>query len=217
MEQQTKTKGPFYLFIDKTLYDVSGFVYNHPGGGVIRTLAWTKEEPIDASIAFREFHYRSMKESDRVVKLLKAMPKAPPELQQEAVNELLLNVRKDPRRQKSIERLKDYDQLTEKLRSEGYYEGKWSHVVQGWAESIILFALGLWLCKYVHWTIGSVLCGAVAQKTFWLAVHESGHRSCSPIPWLDRFVQFMFFDLFFWGQQSSLEFATQSSSRQYPT
>jgi len=196
-EFNSRGKGPFYLFLDKTLYDVTDFSKKHPGGGVIRSLAWTKDDPIDATIAFREFHYRSMKGSDRVAKLIKAMPKAPQELQQEAYNELILNVRKDPRREKHLAMVKEHQELAEKLKSEGYYEGKFRHVIQKWVESIVLFTIGLWLCKHVHWTIGSLLCAAVSQNAFWFLVHEGGHRSFSTYPWLDKCFQFMCFDLFF--------------------
>jgi len=138
-----------------------------------------------------------MKNSDEVVKILKALPKAPEELQTEAVNELVLNVRKDPRRQRSLDMLKDYDELTEKFKREGYHVGSTWHVVRKWITSFLMFAFGLWMCKHINWFVGAVFCGAVAQGAFWFAVHESGHRSFSTYPWLDKVFQYLFFDLFF--------------------
>jgi len=206
--KKKKNAGPLYLYIDEVLYDVTEFINKHPGGSVIRTMLWTIEDPLDATVPFREYHYRSMQYSDKIPKILASFSQAPKELQDEARNELVLNIRKDPRRQRSIDMMNDYCELSKKFKRDGFYDASFIYVSYRVLADLLLFIFSLWLCKHFNWFIGACGCAAVSQNLFWSLVHESGHRSFSGIVWLDKLFQFLCFDLFFWCQCSFLEFST---------
>lgn len=68
-ESTNEKKGKYEILANGYFYDVSNFYERHPGGELINMYLNTHE---DATIAIQQFHYRSTK---RVEAILKSFPK----------------------------------------------------------------------------------------------------------------------------------------------
>ena len=157
-EKQSKEKAE--VLIDERLYDVTSF--KHPGGNIIKFYTGNQ---IDATQAFNNFHLRSKKAK----KILEKFPS------RAAGKDVL---------KKSLpgqaELLKDFDEFTNQLQKEGFFEPNIFHVVYRVFEIIAMHAIGFWLLFNGYVLPGIAILGVVSGRCGWL-MHEGGHYSLSGI------------------------------------
>lgn len=149
------------VLIDGRLYDVSNL--KHPGGGVINFYAGSG---IDATQAFANFHIRSKKAK----KVMEHLPNR-------AVDKA--DVKKNSLPGQS-ELMKDFDELTRDLESEGFFKPALGHVVFRITELLVLYCAGFWLLLNQQILVGLILLGIAQGRCGWL-MHEGGHYSLTGV------------------------------------
>ena len=170
-----------YIRIENLVYDITDF--DHPGGKVIQTHAWTEENNIDATNAFYQFHNRSLK----AFKILKTLPSFPTKLPRD-----------------DIER--EFRVIVSKLKKDGYFDPSWRHIVYRISLNILIWVFGLILLNY-RWMISSITIMSIAFMQCGWIQHECGHNSFTCIPQIDRILQIIYVNVFmggnyrFWNDQ----------------
>lgn len=147
---------PTEVLIDGRIYDVKSF--NHPGGTIIK---FYSGNGIDATQAFDNFHIRSKKAR----KILERFPS------RNASDDL--TTKKLPGQ---TELMKDFDDFTRQLESEGFFKPNIGHVIYRVSEIIFMHAVGFWLLFNGYVLPGIAVLGVVSGRCGWL-MHEGGHYS----------------------------------------
>lgn len=157
------------VLIDGRFYDVTNL--KHPGGSVIKFYAGKE---IDATQAFANFHLRSKKAK----KLLDSLPSRDADQKKLAKGALP--------GQKEL--LKDFDELTRQLESEGFFKSSPLHCVYRILEIVILYVAGFWLLRNNQIVLGLLSMGMAQGRCGWL-MHEGGHYSLTGNIFVDRTLQ----------------------------
>jgi len=201
-----------YLLVNDVLYDVSEFAHKHPGGAVLRTMLWNENEPRDASVHFREFHYRqNQSPTSQVKELLSAMPKAPIELQMKA-KEL-----RQKRTQHEVDLMKDFIKLRQELEKKGYFEGSYFLIIIRLIIITLFLMLGYYLLQYSYF-LGMFFMAWSFQQYGWVQ-HEGGHRSLTGNVSIDNAIQFFILYViyggsgYFWNYQHNNHHANTQHDR----
>eukprot|EP00211_Chloroparvula_japonica_P004758 CAMPEP_0119131892 /NCGR_PEP_ID=MMETSP1310-20130426/10849_1 /TAXON_ID=464262 /ORGANISM="Genus nov. species nov., Strain RCC2339" /LENGTH=685 /DNA_ID=CAMNT_0007122489 /DNA_START=115 /DNA_END=2172 /DNA_ORIENTATION=+ len=166
---------PQRVLIDGRVYDITEFVGRHPGGRVIRFAAGT-----DASAAFAQFHLRSGKAR----KYLAALPS-------EADDGTFLRdvVPHAPSGVDRADLLRDFLELYDKLRAEGWFDPAPLHVAYRLAELAVMAVAGFYVTLLTpYWPVGAAILGITSGRCGWF-MHEAGHYSLTGHIPLDRFLQ----------------------------
>mgnify|MGYP001387627787 CR=1 FL=1 len=164
-----------YIRIFDELYDVGD--WKHPGGSVIRSHAWTPDNPVDATNAFLAFHQRNIQ---TVHNILKQFPR---------VHRGTL-VPRDP-----IE--KDFTNLRNKLVREGWFEPSWTHVAWRIVSNACLWMFGMYmmsLTSRLGLFLGVIVCSVAYKQVGWIQ-HEGGHSSLTGNPRVDRCIQAFYYNI----------------------
>mmetsp|Transcript_19932 Transcript_19932/g.53674 ORF Transcript_19932/g.53674 Transcript_19932/m.53674 type:complete len:424 (+) Transcript_19932:34-1305(+) len=152
------------LVINGRAYDVTAFAKRHPGGKIINYQVGT-----DATDAYVQFHNRSPKAD----KVLKSLPSRP------------MHKGYEPRR---AELIKDFQQLTKDLETEGFFEPSYRHVVWRLFEVVAMHVAGAALMWHGYTFAGIAMLGCVQGRCGWL-MHEGGHYSLTGKIPIDRAIQ----------------------------
>ena len=166
--------GQSEVLIDGQLYDVSSM--KHPGGTIIK---FYTGNGIDATQAFNNFHVRSKKAK----KILENFPSRA--AGKEAMKKALPG---------QTELLKDFDEFTNQLKKEGYFEPNIPHVIFRISEIFIMHAIGFWLLFNGYVIPGIAMLGCVSGRCGWL-MHEGGHYSLTGNIATDRMLQIVIYGL----------------------
>lgn len=177
------------VLINGRWYDISNFTKRHPGGRILNFYRGK-----DASEAYNEFHNRSHK-ADKMLNSLKSR-----------TDDSKLSSQLDPLS-------KDFADLREQLRAEGFYEPSIPHVIYRITEVIAMHAAGFWMISQ-GWTIGGLmLLGLVQGRCGWL-MHEGGHHSLTGNIAIDIPIQVVMYGMgcgmsaSFWRNQHNKHHAT---------
>lgn len=161
-------------------YDVTSL--KHPGGSVIK---FYQGNGIDATQAFNNFHLRSKKAQ----KYMESLPSrvADPKFIEKG------------RLEGQTDLLKDFDNLTQELRDEGYFDPVPLHVLFRILELVAMHAAGILMLFNGHadyqkpiMLAGIALLGLASGRCGWL-MHEGGHYSLTGYIPLDRALQIVMY------------------------
>eukprot|EP01125_Pyxidicula_operculata_P004897 TRINITY_DN1812_c0_g1_i2.p1 TRINITY_DN1812_c0_g1~~TRINITY_DN1812_c0_g1_i2.p1 ORF type:complete len:413 (-),score=52.31 TRINITY_DN1812_c0_g1_i2:202-1440(-) len=165
--KETKTYGSKHeklsddeIIIEGRVYDIKEFRKIHPGGKVINYYAAQ-----DATVPFIEFHARSPYARKRL-NTLKSRP--------------VSYYQQDP-----LE--KDYLELRESLKKEGFFDPDYLHLVYRISELLIFHLLGLYFL-YHQSILGVILWSLGNCRVGWF-MHEGGHCSLTGNSKIDKLLQ----------------------------
>lgn len=157
------------VLIHGKYYDVTNM--KHPGGSVIKFYAG---KGIDASQAFDNFHIRSKK----ATKYMNSLPSRDADVKEEKKKMLP--------GQDAL--LKDFNDFSEQLKKEGFFDPSPSHAAYRLAEIVGMHALGFYLLFNGFYVPGVIVLGIVSGRCGWL-MHEAGHYSLTGNIALDKQIQ----------------------------
>lgn len=182
ISEQSKTREtqPKELYYNGYFYDVTDFIPRHPGGSLIK---FYTEPGEDATQAISQFHFRSMKKVELIMRSL------PRRLAQPHERELSSEVFT---RHEAL--TADFNLLFNELKAEGYFEPSIRHVIIRIIEpiAITLISLGIFFQSNTMITkfFSTIFVGFALSRFGWL-MHEGGHASLTGKPNLDKFLQLM--------------------------
>ena len=162
--------------IGSSLYSIVNL--KHPGGSVIRTLAWNEETRIDATNAFHAIHSRSRK----ALKVLSALPSTPLKESTTVPVEV------------------DWNSLRMQLEKEGWFRPSGIHVIYRIAMNAFLW----WLASYLFamgWCSFAILLMSVNYVQCGWIQHECGHKSFTGDSMWDPILQTVYLNLFMGGNR----------------
>eukprot|EP00930_Biecheleria_cincta_P015863 TRINITY_DN13087_c0_g1_i1.p1 TRINITY_DN13087_c0_g1~~TRINITY_DN13087_c0_g1_i1.p1 ORF type:complete len:757 (-),score=157.16 TRINITY_DN13087_c0_g1_i1:76-2016(-) len=166
---------PTEVYINGNFYDTADF--KHPGGMVLKFF----QGGGDATATFAQFHMRSKKAS----KILQSLPSRPAPA---------FAIPKIASEKKEMD--KDFLQLTQNLKAEGFFEPHMGEIVYRCSEIFAMFALGFFLLLGTNsWMLGAaglVVLGLAEGRCGWL-MHEGGHGSLTGDIKVDRNIQVLFY------------------------
>lgn len=154
--------------IDNQWYDITQFIKRHPGGNVIKSYV-----DQDATLVYREMHYRSKKAK----LVLQSLPKV------DASGVIL------PETNRNM--LVDFDRWRLSLQERGFFRPSRRHAAYRLLELVGLFILASWCMAMDHsaYKLLSVfLYGVFGGRCGWVQ-HEAGHRSFTGDIRIDTWVQ----------------------------
>ena len=141
------------ILINGRFYNVTGF--KHPGGSIIK---YYTNKNIDATQGFNQFHIRS-KKAQKMLENWPSREATPAELKQFYT----LN------NQQQL--LADFEELTQQLRKEGYFNPSFTHTLYRLTEIILMHVVGLYLVFHQQYLLGLMILGIVSGRCGWL-MHE---------------------------------------------
>jgi len=156
------------IYIEEQWYDITDFAKRHPGGNVIKSYV-----DQDATLVYREMHYRSKKA--RMV--LQSLPKI--ETTEKPVVETNPNM------------LIDFDRWRLTLQERGFFRPSKSHAVYRMIELVGIFTLASWLMSLdatSYKLLAVFVYGIFGGRCGWVQ-HEAGHRSFTGIIKVDDVIQ----------------------------
>lgn len=161
-----------YLTIEGVSYDISKF--KHPGGSLIKY--YNKK---DATDAFREFHYRSL----RATRTLRSLPTF--ELPSGNNTHQI-----DPSNLSEQLLLENFRQFRKDLEEQGFFKPSLLHLFLRISELLFIFILAIiFIDKNVFLSL--LLFGLFSGRCGWIQ-HEGGHSSLTGITKLDKAIQDFF-------------------------
>jgi len=172
------------ILIDGQLYDATNF--NHPGGSIIKFLCTPgTDDCVDATNAFREFHFR---QKDKAEKYLKSLPKitTPYKFRYDE---------KEVKRREALSR--DFQKLREELKDEGFFDSSPVEIIYRSLEIVALFVFSFYLLAASNPLLIAVgvLVNGIAQGRCGWWMHECGHMSATGIPKIDIRMQELVYGL----------------------
>lgn len=178
------------IIIDNKVYDISEF--RHPGGNVIRSYK-------DATNAFHQFHMKSKKAHA----ILKTLPSRPIE---STYKPHILS--------------KAFQEFSDDLRRDGYFETNWFEVWTRILEIIGMVLFGTYLYSKAYF-LSCIFLGVASGRCGWL-MHEAGHHSLTGNPNTDKKLQTFFYgagcgmSAIWWRSQHNRHHATPQHENKDP-
>ena len=163
------TDSPQHIHIHGRKYDISNF--SHPGGKRIIESYVDR----DASLVFDMFHKNS---TTKVMKYLNALPNEPSEMRLSVVEE-------------------DFIQFRNRLDAEGMFVPRPFDIMWRTIVAVGLLGGGIAWCATNYW-LGVIVAGLGWSQIGWIE-HEGGHGSFTTIPWIDKTLQWVVFDMVLGG------------------
>ena len=168
-----------YIKIDNSIYDITHFVNEHPGGSVIQHYVG-----FDGTDAFNAFHYRSKKARQR----LKTLPTVDSKI---ADMEKIV-FKKYSNDNNTVEMLVDFEKWRQSLINRGFFEPNYCHIFYRLLELVLLFIFGSICFSNSMSILGILLYGLFLGRCGWLG-HEAGHTSLTGIKNIDIFFHKMLY------------------------
>ena len=163
------------VLLNGVYYDISEM--KHPGGSVIE---FYTNNNIDATQAFENFHFRSL----RAKKFLDSLPSRPADAKAIKKNQL----------EGQEELLRDFEELQAALVREGYFKPSISHTLYRLTELVLMHLVGGWLILHNQVVLGVILLALGQGRCGWL-MHEGGHYSLTGNIKIDKYIQMVVYGL----------------------
>jgi len=165
------TASPQHIHIHGRKYDISNFIDEHPGGRRIIQSYCDR----DASLVFDMFHKNSM---TKAMKYLNTLPNEPSEKRLNVIEE-------------------DFIRFRNRLDAEGMFTSRPFDMMWRVAMAFSLLSGGIAYCATNYWL--GLFVAALGWSQFGWIQHEAGHSSVTTIPWIDKTIQWIIFDVVFGG------------------
>lgn len=149
------------VLIEGRAYDIQNL--KHPGGSVIKFYAGNG---VDATQAYHNFHLRSKKAK----KYLDSLPSR-------EVDSSLCTSNRLPGQDALV---KDFEEFTRQLESEGLFKPSLPHAIYRIAEILVMHIIGFWLLFNGYTVPAILILGVVSGRCGWL-MHEGGHNSLTGV------------------------------------